>query len=313
MTDAVPAAATATTSGSAAHLETSRGAAIGMMVTAMMLFTLMDSIGKWLSGFQPVQQVVWGRYFFQFVWMLFLLPAYGLGGMTRTSCLHLHIGRGLLVALATICLFSAVSMIPLADAYSITFAAPLIVTILSIPLLGERVGWRRWSAILLGFAGVLVVIRPGFNTFHWALLLPLVTASCFALYQLLTRKAGAIPGERPMPMLFYMALVGTIAMSCLVPAYWQSVQIEAWVGMAVMGALAAIGHMMLIQALAKASAVTLSPFIYTQLIWAILLGYVLFDDWPDFWMLLGGAIIVGSGLFVFFREAVHRKAPTAGD
>ena len=280
-----------------------------MMALAMFLFTIMDTIGKLLSADLPVQQVVWGRYFFQFAWMLLLLPKYGISALFQTRKLGGQITRGLLVALATICLFTAVSIIPLADAYTISFTAPFLVTILSIPLLGETVGWRRWSAILVGFLGVLVVIRPGFGTFHWALLLPLVTATCFAVYQILTRKLGALPSERPLAMLFYMALAGTAALSLMMPFYWQPLDGKAWIGMIAMGGLAAIGHLLLIRALAMASAVVLSPFIYTQLIWAIIFGYWLFGDVPDRWMMLGGAIIVGSGLFVFYREAVRGAQP----
>lgn len=288
-------------------VQSGHGLAISMMIGAMLLFTGMDTIGKVLSADLPVQQVVWGRYFFQFVWMLLLLPYCGLSGLIQTKRLGSQLTRGLLVALATICLFTAVSVIPLADAYTISFTAPFIVTILSIPLLGEKVGWRRWSAILVGFVGVLVVIRPGFGDFHWALLLPLITATCFAFYQILTRKLSVLPSESPIAMLFYMALAGTAALSLLVPFHWQPINGAAWLGMVAMGGLAAIGHMLLIRALSQASAVVLSPFIYTQLIWALIFGYWLFDDLPDIWMLLGGAIIVGSGLFVFYREAVRGR------
>ena len=283
-----------------------------MMILAVMLFTVMDTIGKLLSAHQPVQQVVWGRYFFQFAWMLLLVPYYGLGGLLRTAHPGIQVTRGLLVALATICFFTALSLVPMAEAYTISFAAPFIVTILSIPFLGERVGWRRWTAIGVGFLGVLVVIRPGFGVVHWALLLPLVTATCFASYQILTRKVGARSGEHPVAMLFYMALAGTAVMSMLVPFHWQPLDATAWAGMVAMGALAAVGHMLLIRALALASAVTLSPFIYTQLIWAIIFGYVLFGEVPDGWMLLGSAIIVGSGLFVFYREYVQSQKPHTG-
>lgn len=281
-----------------------------MMIAAMLLFTTMDTIGKFLIADRPVQQVAWGRYFFQFAWMLLLVPFYGAGALLRTKRLGTQLVRGLLVALATICLFTAVSTIPLADAYTITFAAPFIVTILSIPFLGEKVGWRRWSAILVGFLGVAVVIRPGFGTFHWALLLPLVTATCFAVYQILTRKLGALLSEHPLALLFYMAFAGTIALSLIVPFYWQPVDATAWIGMITMGGLAAIGHMLLIRALSLASAVTLSPLIYTQLIWAIILGYALFGDVPDRWMLFGGAIIIASGLFVFYRQSIRGRRPS---
>ncbi len=281
---------------------------MGMMLTAMLLFTIMDTIGKVLSADMAVQQVVWGRYFFQFAWMLLLIPFYGVGGLLQTRRPASQLARGLLVALATICLFTAVTFVPLADAYTLSFTAPFIVTILSVPFLGETVGWRRWSAILVGFLGVLVVIRPGFGSFHWALLLPLVTATCFAIYQILTRKLSGLPGERPIAMLFYMALAGTAALSVVVPFFWAPVGAWAWLGMITMGVIAAVGHLLLIRALSMVSAVVLSPFIYTQLIWALILGYGIFGDIPNVWMLLGSSIIIGSGLFVFYREAVRGRA-----
>jgi drug/metabolite transporter (DMT)-like permease len=155
---------------------------IALTVLAVFMFTMMDTIGKSLTASYPVQQVVWARYFFNFLVLLLLIPPLGVRRLVWTRHLGLQIGRGALVALATLCLFTAIRVVPLADAYSITFTAPLLVTVFSIPLLGERVGWRRWSAVLVGFAGVLIVIRPGFTAIHWAMLMPLVTAVCFALY-----------------------------------------------------------------------------------------------------------------------------------
>jgi drug/metabolite transporter (DMT)-like permease len=266
----------------------------------------MDTIGKTLSAHQPVQQVVWGRYFFQLVWLLLLLPRVGLRGLFGTRRLGLQLTRGLLVAVATFCFFTALSQVPLADAYAISFAAPLLVTIFSIPLLGEQVGWRRWSAVLVGFAGVMIVIRPGFGAFHWALVLPLVTATCFALYQILTRMVGAYPGERSLVLLFYMAFTGSIVASLVVPFHWQPLSLESWLLLIVMGALAAVGHLILIKALTMAAASLLSPFIYTQMIWAILFGILVFGDLPDFWTLFGSAVIIGSGLFVIYRETARR-------
>ena len=277
--------------------------AIGLMILALLLLSLMDTVGKVLSSRLPVQQVVWGRYFFQVALLLLLIPSHGMATLLRTQKLGTQVVRGVLLALATICLFTALQTIPLADAYTITFTAPFMVTLLSIPMLGERVGWRRWSAIFVGFIGVLVVIRPGFASFQWVLLLPLVAAACFALYQVLTRQIGKLPSENPLAMLFYMALVGTVIQSVIVTAYWQPLDGWAWAGMVAMGALAAVGHLLMIQALALASAVTLAPFTYTPMVWAIVIGYLVFGDVPDRWMVLGAAIIIGSGLFVYAREA----------
>jgi drug/metabolite transporter (DMT)-like permease len=201
----------------------------------------------------------------------------------------------------------AISIVPLADAYTITFTAPFLVTILSIPLLKERVGWRRWTAVLVGFAGVLIVFRPFAAPVHWAMLLPLITAGCFALYQILTRKVSYDSRETAFMMLFYLAWVGTAVMSAIVPAYWQAVVLGDWALMVGMGALGAAGHLILIRALTIAPASLLSPFIYAQIVWALGIGYVWFGDVPNAWMLIGCTVIVASGLYVFYREGVLGK------
>jgi drug/metabolite transporter (DMT)-like permease len=204
-------------------------------------------------------------------------------------------------------MFGAISVVPLADAYTITFTAPLLVTALSVPLLKERVGWRRWSAVLVGFIGVLIVIRPGFGDAPWQLMLPLVTAACFALYQILTRLVSIDPDETPFVMLFYVAWVGAAVMTLMVPFYWQPVALADWPWMVAMGGLGAIGHLILIRALVIAPASLIAPFTYSQIVWALIAGYLVFGDVPDGWMLVGCTVIVASGLFVFYREAVLGK------
>ncbi|HEX6110737.1 MAG TPA: DMT family transporter [Geminicoccaceae bacterium] len=291
-----------------AHPATRTAAGIGLVILAIGLFTVMDAIGKGLMARYPVPQVVWARYFFQLSWMLLLLPRVGAGGLVRTTRLGTNIVRGLLLAFSTIFMFGAISFVPLADAYTITFIAPLLVTVFSIPMLGERVGWRRWTAVCAGFIGVLIVIRPGFGMAHWALALPLVTAVGFALYQILTRKVSGTPGETAFAMLFHLAWVGTAILTAVVPFFWQPIAPLDWLPMAAMGALGGLGHLILIRALTIAPASLLAPFVYTQIAWALLLGYLVFGDVPDRWMLVGGAVIVASGLYVFYREAVLGRA-----
>lgn len=291
-----------------AHPATRTAAGIGLVILAIGLFTVMDAIGKGLMARYPVPQVVWARYFFQLSWMLLLLPRVGAGGLVRTTRLGTNIVRGLLLAFSTIFMFGAISFVPLADAYTITFIAPLLVTVFSIPMLGERVGWRRWTAVCAGFIGVLIVIRPGFGMAHWALALPLVTAVGFALYQILTRKVSGTPGETAFAMLFHLAWVGTAILTAVVPFFWQPIAPLDWLPMAAMGALGGLGHLILIRALTIAPASLLAPFVYTQIAWALLLGYLVFGDVPDRWMLGGGAVIVASGLYVFYREAVLGRA-----
>jgi drug/metabolite transporter (DMT)-like permease len=279
-------------------------AGIALMILAILLFTVMDTLGKQLTGRYPVSQVVWARYFFQLALMMLLIPRVGIMDLVRTARPGIQVWRGLLLAVSTLCLIGAISFVPLADAYTITFTAPLLVTVFSIPLLGERVGWRRWSAVLAGFAGVLIVIRPGFGATHLALALPLITALGFALYQILTRKVSAVPGESPLAMLFYLACVGTAIMTALVPFFWQEVAPVDWLAMTAMGGL---GHLILIRALTIAPASLLAPFVYSQIVWALALGYLVFGDVPDRWMLVGCCVIVASGLYVFYREAVPGK------
>jgi drug/metabolite transporter (DMT)-like permease len=264
----------------------------------------MDTIGKALMARYPLPEVVWARYFFQFAWMLVLIPRLGVAGLVRTRRFGLNLARGLLLAVSTVFMYGALSFVPLTDAYTVTFTAPLLVTVLSIPLLGERVGWRRWSAVVIGFIGVLIVIRPGGGGAHWALALPLVTALAFALYQILTRKVAAVAGETSVAMLFHLAWVGAVVASVAVPFFWRAIAPLDWLAMAAMGALGGLGHLLLIRALTVASASLLAPFVYTQIAWGLVLGYLVFGDVPDRWMLIGGAVIIASGLYVFYREAV---------
>jgi drug/metabolite transporter (DMT)-like permease len=280
---------------------------IVMMLVATLLFTVMDSIAKSLTASYPVQQVIWARYFFQFALMLLLIPRLGIAGLLWTKRPGVHITRGLLLTVATGCMITAISMVPLADAYTITFTAPFLVTVLSIPLLKERVGWRRWTAVLVGFAGVLIVFRPFAAPVHWAMLLPLITAACFAVYQILTRKVSYDSRETAFMMLFYLAWVGTAVMTAVVPAYWQPVAPGDWAWMVGTGALGATGHLILIRALRIAPASVLSPFIYSQIVWALGIGYLWFGDTPNAWMLIGCSVIVASGIYVFYREALVGK------
>jgi drug/metabolite transporter (DMT)-like permease len=287
---------------------TSATVGIGMMLLATLLFTVMDSIAKNLTASYPVQQVIWARYFFQFALMLLLIPRLGIAGLLWTRRPGVHIARGLLLTISTYCMIMAISIVPLADAYTITFTAPFLVTILSVPLLKERVGWRRWTAVLVGFAGVLIVFRPFAAPVHFAMLLPLITAACFALYQILTRKVSYDSRQTAFMMLFYLAWVGTAVMSAIVPPYWQTVAAADWAWMIGMGALGAAGHLILIRALAITPASLLSPFIYSQIVWALGIGYLWFGDVPTIWMLIGCAVIVASGLYVFYREAMLGKS-----
>jgi len=282
-------------------------AGIGLMLLSTLLFTIMDTIGKSLTASYPVPQVVWARYFFQFALMLLLIPRMGVTGLLRTRRPGLHLGRGLLLAGATFFFITAISMIPLANAYTISFSAPLMVTVLSVPLLKEQVGWRRWTAVLVGFTGVVIALRPMPGSIQWAMLLPLVTAGCFAFYQVLTRIGSYATDETTVMMLFYTAMVGAGVATLVVPFFWQPLALADLGWMIAVGAIAVTGHLGLIKALTIAPASLGAPFVYSQFIWAITIGYLWFGDVPGIWMLTGCGVIIASGLYVFYREALLGK------
>lgn len=272
-------------------------------------FVLMDATGKHLTASLPVVEIAWGRYLFH----LLALPLF-LGGQRLRPALRsvrpgLQILRSALLLASTVCFFLAVKYIPLADATAIGFVAPLLTTALSVALLGEQVGLRRWAAVVVGFASVIVIIRPGFGMQHWAMVLPVVTAACFALYQIATRILSR--SDSAATTYFYSAIVGMVVTSALVPFEWRTPDLAGWLWLAFLGFMGGLSHYLLIRAFAVAPASLLAPFAYAQLIWSIVVGYLWFGDFPDLWTLTGSAIICASGLYVLYRE--RRLAGAAAD
>lgn len=274
---------------------------IGLLVFAELLFATMDTTAKHLGGELPVGMVVWGRYAFHFAFMLPFLIRRHPGEVLRVHRLGLVLLRGVQLLTATACFFTALRYIPLADAVAIGFVAPLFVVALSVPLLGERVGRRRWTAVAIGLAGSLVIVRPGFAEVHWAYGLVIALAFIFATFVINTRILTRT--EKPIPMLFYTALVGTIGTSFVVPFVWQTPTLEQWGLLALMGALGGTSHLLLIHAYRVASTSLLAPFQYAQIVFAAFYGWLVFSDLPDVWMIAGTAILVGSGLYILRREA----------
>lgn len=284
----------------------SRIRGILLMCSAGFCFAVMDAGVKHLAVDYPVPQVIWARYFFHFLLMLaFLGPRYR-GSLLRTSRLGTQLIRSMLLLGATVCMFFALKYIPLAEAATIGFANPLIVTALSVPILSERVGGRRWTAVVIGFVGVLIVLRPGLGVMHWAAVLPLGMAFCYAVYQILTRLLAG--KDNPRTILFYTALVGTGITSIGLPFFWTPPTLAAWSLMVAIGGLAGIGHFALIKAFELTPASVLAPFSYVSLIWVVLAGYIVFGHLPDEWTALGAIIIIGSGLYIVHRERRRRQS-----
>lgn len=269
-----------------------------MLLTAL-LFVSMDALAKQLSQVYPVAQVVWARYLFHVLLMaLFLgrrLPA-----TLRTGRLGLQLLRSLFLLAATALFFTAISLMPLAETSAIMFVAPILVTALSLPLLGERVGPRRWTGVLVGFTGALIIIRPGGGAVQAAALFALGGATSYALYQITTRLLSR--SDPPLTTLAYSASLGALASSAAVPFFWVAPDFTGWVTMVGLGLFGGLGHFTLIKAFEAAPAATVTPFGYTSLIWATLYGFFLFGDLPDLWTVVGAAVIAGSGLYIFHRE-----------
>jgi drug/metabolite transporter (DMT)-like permease len=271
-----------------------------LMLAAGFTFTLMDATGKHLAESLPVIEVSWGRYFFHLLVFPLFLGGQKLRSAVRSVRPGLQLVRSALLLGSTYFFFLAVKYIPLADATAIGFVSPLLVTALSVPLLGEQVGIRRWTAVIIGFAAVFIIIRPGFGMAHWAMSLPLLTASCFAFYQIATRILSR--SDSAATTYFYSALVGIAVTTIFVIPEWQSPDLLGWLGLAVLGSFGGFAHYLLIRAFALAPASLLAPFSYAQMVWSIGVGYLWFDDFPDVGTLIGAAIICASGIYVIYRE-----------
>jgi len=272
------------------------------MVAATVLFVCMNAMAKALSAHLPAVEVVWARSAGHFVFIVALLgPVHGWARLFETGSFRLQIGRSLLQVISQMLFFSAIGHVQLADATAVSFTAPFVVAALAGPMLGERIGAGHWVAIGAGFAGALIVIRPG-GGMNVYLLLILGSSVCYALYQLLTRRVAAY--DRPETSVTYSALVGTIVLSMLVPFEWTTPGGPAqWAGLAALGILGGLGHYLVAHALTVAAASIISPFHYVQIIWAAALGYLVFGDVPSAWTWLGATVIIGSGLAIAVRQA----------
>ena len=283
----------------------SRG--ILLMVLAMLLLPGIDAIAKGLLATLPAGEITWSRFFFQ---CLYLLPfVMGTGAFKAGRRLWIDGARGVLIACATLLFFASLVDLPLADAISIFFVEPLILTLLSATLLGERVGWRRALAVIIGFCGSLIVIRPSYEVFGLTALLPAGAALLFAFYMVLTRLQAR--GGNAVSMQFTAGLSGLITMTAalwfgretglpVLDPLWPT--LREWLLMAALGAIATTGHVLIVLAVRRIGAAVVAPFQYLEIIGATILGLLLFGDFPDATTWLGVTVIIGSGLFVFYRE-----------
>lgn len=260
----------------------------------------MDASAKLLSSEMPLLMVVWGRYLFNFIFIALFFFRGDPRDLVRTKRFNLQILRSFLGLSATFTFWGALLFLSLADCVAIVYISPLLVTALSVPLLGEKVGVHRWGAVIMGFIGVMIIIRPGMGIVHWAVILPLITALFWANYQITTRILSRT--DSALTTLFYTAAGGLFFTTFAVWLVWVTPTVKQWFILAWLGLLGSMGHYLLIKAFELAPASMLAPFSYTSILWSILLGYVLFGDFPDEWTIAGVVIIISSGLYIIQRE-----------
>ena len=273
---------------------------IGFMLIMTVCFSTLDASAKFVTNELSLWMVMWGRYFFHFLFIVvFLLPG-APGNILKSRNIFMQIMRSLMIFCAGITFWAGLMVLPLAECTVIAFISPLLVTILSVIFLNEKFGPHRWVVVFVGLAGVLLVIRPGVGMVHWAVILPLLAALFYATLQIITRVLGQ--QDNAMTTLFYTCTCGLIFSSILALMFWQTPTAVQWLMLAWLGFVGAVGHFFMIKAFERAPASLLASFDYATLVWATLFGYFLFSDLPDGWTVLGAVIIVFSGIYLIRKE-----------
>jgi drug/metabolite transporter (DMT)-like permease len=286
--------------------------AIALMMIAITFFSALDATAKYLVTHDKltVTQVAWSRFFVQFAGLLILVPAAGVltvQQLFRTNGLKLQLVRSVLMAATTVFNFLALEHLRLDQTITIVFLTPLVVALLAGPLLGEWVGWRRMVAIAVGFGGVLVALNPSVGGIHYAVMYSFLAMFAYALFMILTRYMAGL--DPPMVTLFYSMFVGTIFGAPFAMANWHAPpDIMSWLLLGTLGILGGLGHWLFLHAYRLAPASVVAPFLYFQLLSMIAFGYAIFGDKPDSHTMIGAAIVVASGIYLFHREQVTRAA-----
>jgi len=285
------------------HLDTAKNrlVGIGLVSATFFCFAVLDCGAKWLVHSLPVVLVVWLRFLVHaLLSALLLAPRLARGGL-RSRRPGLQLLRATFLPVMTGLNFWALQYLQLAETGSIQFSVPIIIALLAAPMLGERMDRARWAAIAVGFAGVLIIVRPGTQGFHPALLLSLITAFLYALFNLLTRQLAA--HDTPETTQLWSSFGATAAIMPFALAAWQAPSAALqWAVLLLIGTAGGLGHYLLALAHRYAPASVLAPFLYQQIVWMMLLGYLVFGDVPDRAVVTGAAVVIASGAYLLYRE-----------
>ena len=275
--------------------------AILLNLSAWTMLPIMDGIAKYLSSSLPVLQITWARYFFTVVIILPIMVLFFKKNLKLSEKPKLQIIRGALLFFANILFFYSISQISLSKALTLAFIAPLIVTIFSPIFLNEKVGFNRWVAVMIGFFGCLIVIRPGLIDFNLATFAALGTGFMYGFYLIVTRKLSNV--DNPLLTLLFTGIVGAFLGSFAIPFYWVMPSSHQWIFLFLIGFFASIGHLLLILSLKLADASKLAPFGYFEILPNVIIGFYFFNNVPDIFHLAGLALIIGSGVYIFKKES----------
>ncbi len=275
--------------------------AILLNLSAWTMLPIMDGIAKYLSSSLPVLQITWARYFFTVVIILPTMVLFFKKNLKLSEKPKLQIIRGVLLFFANILFFYSISQISLSKALTLAFIAPLIVTIFSPIFLNEKVGFNRWVAVMIGFFGCLIVIRPGLIEFNLATFAALGTGFMYGFYLIVTRKLSNV--DNPLLTLLFTGIVGAFIGSFAIPLYWVMPSPDQWLFLFLIGFFASIGHLLLILSLKLADASKLAPFGYFEILPNVIIGFYFFNNVPDIFHLAGLVLIIGSGVYIFKKES----------
>lgn len=272
-------------------------------------FALLDALLKFLARDYPVIAIAWVRYLVQTILVLAIFVPKMKWRILHTANPRLQLLRGSCLLGASLLMLNALSYLPLTETTAVLFLAPIFITLLSGPILKEKAKPIHWMAVALGFAGVLIIVRPGGGLLTWAILLPVGAAICNATYQIVTRLFHS--AEHPATTNLFTGLVGVVVLAPAVPFVWKPVDLHHGLVMVVAGIVGATAHYLITKALEYSQAVALAPYSYTQLVWAAVLGYVMFGALPDRVTWLGIAVIACSGLLISFYHLWNARRGTA--